>query len=478
MPATEAGQTHPAGDGGARQRWWHSPVRLGFVAVPSLTLVVYLIYGSGYVDYDALYTLLWGSDIGHFHRPPDLNDLHSPTPHPLHSLIAAPLSYLGSGALPILEIISILCFAALGWFAYLLGSRVFGKVAGVVFALILLTRPVLVNQGLTANIDVPYLMLVIAALAIEVARPRRGWPVLLCLAAAGLLRPEAWLLSLAYLVWLMWEDRNPRAHVKEIALALSAPVLWMGFDLVTSGNPLHSLTHTSDAATRIGRPQGVPRAVRLLPSYLGIYVTIPLVLAGGAAGIAALWLRMRRAYLPIALGLLGGLGFLVLGVASLPLLARYLMVPAAMLALLVAGAVAAIFGSVPEVGRRARIAVTALGVLAVLAAIPLSAHKLQKTVDFAAARQKADHALPGLLKSAPVRDAIARCKPLQVVFFQTRPLAAYLLGKRPRDMNIGRPSRAKDGLVLVSKADRYRTPPPGFAPLARNHQWTLYGHCQ
>ena len=34
--------------------------RPGLLAVPALALLLWLVYGSGYVDYDALYALVWG----------------------------------------------------------------------------------------------------------------------------------------------------------------------------------------------------------------------------------------------------------------------------------------------------------------------------------------------------------------------------------------------------------------------------------
>jgi hypothetical protein len=443
--------------------------------VPALALVIWLVYGSGYVDYDALYALIWGDDLAELHRPPDMEAKHSPTPHPLHTLVSIPLSVLGSGALDGLEALSVLSFAALGWFAYLLGTRVFGPVAGVVLALVLLLRPVLVNQALTANIDVPFLALVLAALAMEARRARRGWPVLAVLAVAGLLRPEAWLLSLAYLAWLMWDDRNPRAHAREIALALSAPVAWTLFDLVLTGNPVHSLTHTSDAATRIGRPQGPVRAVRLTPGYLADFLTVPVVLAGGAAAVAAIALRVRQAYLPIVLGLLGGLGFLFLGFADLPLLARYLALPSAMLALLAAGAVAA-----PWWWRGPRapaIAAAVVAALALVASVPLSSDELKEKVNTAQDRHEVDQALPGFVDGRAAAAAIGTCRPLEVQFFQTRPLVAYLIERRPNSVDTGRPERATNGTVLVSRLDRSQTPPAGFAVVSRDDHWTLYQRC-
>ena len=50
-------------------------------------------------------------------------------------------------------------------------------------------------------VDIPYLALVIWAAALEAERPRRGTPVFVLLACAGLLRPEAWLLSGLYWLW-------------------------------------------------------------------------------------------------------------------------------------------------------------------------------------------------------------------------------------------------------------------------------------
>jgi len=457
------------------------PARAGWVAVPVLALVLWFVYGSGYVDYDAIYALLWADDLAELHRPPDMEATHSPTPHPLHTLVSIPLSLLGSGALDGLEALSVLSLAALGWFAFLLGARLFGAVAGVVLALVLLTRPVIVNQALTANIDVPFLALVLAALAMEVRTPRRGWPVLVPLAFAGLLRPEAWLLSLAYLAWLMWDDRTERAHAREIALALSAPLAWTAFDLVLTGNPVHSLTHTSDAATRIGRPQGPVRAVRLTPGYLADFLTAPVVVAGVAAAVAALWLRVRESYLPIVLGLLGGLGFLFLGFADLPLLARYLMLPSAMLALLVAGAVAAPLWWVREGDRRARglaVAASVIAIAALIASIPLSSDDLRDRVEIAGDRHDADQALAGFVDRRDAAGAIASCRPLQVEFFQTRPLVAYLIERRPNDIETGRPERATAGSVLQSRLDRSQTAPPGFGVAARDDQWTLYGGCR
>ena len=68
-------------------------------------------------------------------------------------------------------------------------------------------------------------MLVLGAAVLELGRPRRGWPVLALLGLAGLLRPEAWLLAVAYWLWLVPGTPRP-SLVRYALLVAAAPVLW------------------------------------------------------------------------------------------------------------------------------------------------------------------------------------------------------------------------------------------------------------
>ena len=93
-------------------------------------------------------------------------------------------------------------------------------------AVVLLTREPILSYGIRAYVDVPYLVLVLVRAAGRGSPPaRRRAGAWRCSALAGLLRPEAWLFSVAYLVWL-WRERRPAPA--EIALALGAPLLWLG----------------------------------------------------------------------------------------------------------------------------------------------------------------------------------------------------------------------------------------------------------
>src|SRR2546421_101360 len=104
--------------------------------------------------------------------------------------------------------------------------------------------------------------------ALEVARPRRGWPVLLLLALAGLLRPEAWVLSGAYVLWLL-PEKGLRGIWPYALLAASGPAVWFGWDWIVTGKPLYSLTSTRETAGAFGRNRGFVGAVKLIPDYIG-----------------------------------------------------------------------------------------------------------------------------------------------------------------------------------------------------------------
>ncbi len=169
--------------------------------------VLFLIAPSGYPNYDTLYALLWGDELAHG-KSPDYGT-QPPTPHPLADLwgvIADPLGAVGAA-----DATAVLAYLALGAIAYLvyrLAAQWFDRPIGVLAALLVLTRTPFLSNGLRAFVDLPYVALVLAALLVESRRPRAGWPVLALLALAGLLRPEAWLFSAAYLAYMALE-RDP-----------------------------------------------------------------------------------------------------------------------------------------------------------------------------------------------------------------------------------------------------------------------------
>ena len=95
----------------------------------------------------------------------------------------------------------------------------FGTLVGLAAAALLCTRfdfPFLAARG---YIDIPYLAFVMWAAALEAERPRRGTVVFVLLACAGLMRPEAWLLSGLYFLWCFL----PASWPQRITLRRASP---------------------------------------------------------------------------------------------------------------------------------------------------------------------------------------------------------------------------------------------------------------
>ncbi len=438
-------------------------------------MTLWLLYGPGDPGYDARYALVWGDAIRHLHAP-DYGAPLSPTPHPLSNLIGAAASLGGRSAADLLMAFSYACFAALGLAAYAVGRRSFGTVAGVALAAILLTRPLLVGEALDASVDIPFLALVLLALALELGRSRRGAPVLAVLALAGLLRPEAWLLALAYAVYL-----RPRARL--VALACAGPILWLLSDLITTGDPFFSLTTTQDLAAKFERDRGLGSALGNTPVNLEAILGSELVWVSLAVCVVALVLAQRRARLPVAILALGLAGFLVLGVVNLPLLTRYLLVPATMLALFCAAGLAGFeWLRAPGWVLSAGVAVAlATGVGAARDDI----HSRRANIERDAANDSA------LLSAANRADA--RCRPVQAAAYRAVPVLAYRLGLSPSDVHVVRPARARGGLVFTGPAatligdvglypgvtvrSQELVPPRGFTRIAGGGPWTLFARC-
>jgi hypothetical protein len=284
-----------------------------------------------YPTYDSFYALLWGRDLLHLHLP-DFRVYRGPTEHPLAIAFGMFCSIFGQGGARLMVFGSIASFVAAVAGAYRLGRLCFGPVVGLLAALLLLSRFFVENLAAQGYLDISYLALIVWAIVLEVERPRRGAPVLLTLAGAGLLRPDAWVLSGVYWLWCAWPADN-RTRLKYLALAAIAPVLWAGVDWVVTGKPLYSLTATAGLAQELERTQGFASVVGSLWSYTDRIDKLP-VLLGAIVGLPlAVWMAPRRVLVPlVSLALLFGV-FLAEGAAGASVIDRYL-IGAASVALL------------------------------------------------------------------------------------------------------------------------------------------------
>ena len=175
-----------------------------------------------YPVYDSYYSLLWGHDLLHG-QPLVFDGFRYPTEHPLAIAVGALLSLLGESADRVWVALIFVSFLTLVAGVYRLGRIAATPLVGAIAAALLLTRfdyPFLAARG---YIDIPYMGLVVWAAVLEASRPRRGIPVFILLALAGMLRPEAWFLSAMYWVWMVWRA-TWRERVIYTLLAAIGPV--------------------------------------------------------------------------------------------------------------------------------------------------------------------------------------------------------------------------------------------------------------
>src|SRR5204862_6223438 len=117
-------------------------------------------------------------------------------------------------------------FSALMAGTYRLGRVCFPLFVRVLAAFLVLTRFDFPSLAVRGYIDIPFLATVVWAGALEASRPRRGLVVFGLLAAAGLMRPEAWLLSGIYFLWMSWGASWPDRFRYALLTAI-APVGWL-----------------------------------------------------------------------------------------------------------------------------------------------------------------------------------------------------------------------------------------------------------
>src|SRR3954471_6433688 len=122
-------------------------------AIGALAAALWPAWGHRFANYDTLYALGWGRQIGDG-QAPSFDVSLAPTPHPLANLVGlltAPLSPRGAEA-----VVVVLAFVALGavtYLVYALAARSFGIAAGILAALVIVTREPVLSYGTRAYVD-------------------------------------------------------------------------------------------------------------------------------------------------------------------------------------------------------------------------------------------------------------------------------------------------------------------------------------
>ncbi len=299
--------------------------------VVGVAVLLKLVYGPWYLNYDARYALLWARDALRGLSPEYKADF-APTPHPLEtaaSLLAVPF---GQGGAVLMSWLILLAFGLLVWLTYRLGAELFHPAVGIVAAIVVLTRPALERDALLGYQDTAFAVLIVLAVLLEARRPRRGEAVLGLLAVAGLMRPEAWVLGGLYFLW-MWPKADSAQRARLLGLTVLAPVVWALTDAIVTGDPLHSLHGTADLAEAVDRRRDIVDAPYWTAQYYGYSLREPLVI-GIPVGLFFAWrFRRREAILPLVVVAAMTLVFMVGPAFGLPLIGRYVRTPSVLLTL-------------------------------------------------------------------------------------------------------------------------------------------------
>jgi hypothetical protein len=462
-------------------------------ALPAIivgAVLLRLISGVGFANYDTLYALAWGGQLSRGVAPSYRIPI-APTPHPLVELVGLVLAPLGPRAVENVTVwLGFLALSACGWVVYRLGSQWFGRAAGALAALILLTRVPILSYGVRAYVDVPYLLLVLAALLVESRRRRAGAPVLALLALAGLLRPEAWAFSGLYWLYLASRREDSRRQRAGLALlALSAPLVWVLSDLAITGDPLWSLTNTRHTAETLHRVTGIGNVPEYIPRRIGEILRPP-VLVGAALGgvLSLLWLR-RRALVGATAGALAVLVFALFASTGLPINTRYAFLAAAILSLFCG---AGVFGwsrlDRGDPRRRWWMAGGALVLVALIAYAPSQYRSAHRELDKLARQHSIEGDLLALVRDHSIS---LKCGRVGVPNHAPVPLLALYLKTSPENIVSAqvRPISSGDYLDPANKEvesdyvlDRNDphlpvNVPPGFTEIRANRSWLVFQRC-
>jgi hypothetical protein len=482
------------------ERLWSRRVGLALVAVGVLgALLVFAVWRT-YPNYDTFYALVWGQQIMAGHLP-DYHVFRPPTPHPLSTFVGWLMAPFGTAGARILVLAGLMSMLGLLVVLFRFTQRLLGSLIALVAVVVVLTRTDVDLLALRAMFDLPFYVLVFGAAALELRRPRCGWPVLLLLALAGLLRPEAWLLAGVY--WLYLVPVTPRRRLVWLAgLVVVAPVIWLGADWIVTGRPLYSLTETREVAGQFGRQRGILQAIRLIPDNVAGNDKIVTDVVGGLGLLLAVYILRRRATLALVLGGLGVVTFLIIAGAGLSAIPRYLTIPSLMLSLCVAVALGG-WTTIREPGAR-RVAM-AIAVLS-LAAIAWRAPHYYK--DLTVLRHQATfvadqpHGLLAALDDPRVAPLLQRadCRPITTPTHSIIPVVRYETGlpKSALQASIAQhtappvgmllvgatfnfePSAARSALGSKSRSRRWwsNRKLPGYRRVAHHGNWTVYEHCR
>jgi hypothetical protein len=456
------------------------------------TAALRLVLGLPSLTFDSACALAWGREIatGQFS-----GYYIGGAPHFLPDLIGTLASLTGNHGPALFELVTLAAYGALVAGVLRAGRLAFSLPAGIWSALVIGASVPILYYSSIAFSDVTAAALVVWALALELERPRRGTAVLVLLAIAGLDRPETWALSVLYWIYLL-PSLEGRRRFGLAALALAAPIVWMASDLILVGDPLFAFTSDPNASSTLGA--AVP--LRRLPGTLVSFERHMLGLAPLALGIAGAVLvayrRERRPAIVLAVGLVWGGLIFAEGVDGILIYDRFVIVPAAALAILAgyatlgwAGTRIGSGGATSTETGRLRTAWTVAGTACAVLVLALLPGQISQAVARArsnVAQRRLEGALAALGAEPRVRRAAQAC----TAFYAPSgvlPYVAYYWHVPLAEMRIDDDGAVGDGTFLGVSSRRTlaaitlppgihppRRPPSGFTYLAGDGGLTVF----
>jgi hypothetical protein len=432
----------------------------GIVWIVLIALVAWLLEPNAYPSYDYAFSMSAAQDILSGRDTGYTVPIYSPVAHPLTILVAIVTYPLGAAQFPVFTAIVLLAFGLLVWSVARLGTTVFNLPTGILAGALVFLSPVIFELGVRTYGDVAFAALAVYAASLEARSPRRGWPVMVILVLAGLIRPEGWVLGGLYWLWL-FPSRTWRERAGLAGLVVFAPIAWSVMDWAMTGDPTHSITHTEKYTERVGAGLGIFSTPEHIWTALTALMPTAVVI-GIVAGLVFAWRHARPlAWLPFILGITT----LALTTApsimgDTPVLRRYLIVPAAMIALFCAAAVAGWLRLNRGPERYAWMAIAAVIVVATAFAVPgVIAHwntdreyQADKVMLLDDAKAFATHSPAERYLRDP------RCHPIYTPGYGYRPYLRYWLDVPTRAVAYSflEVSPPRGSVLLPTSADRYQ----------------------
>jgi hypothetical protein len=454
------------------------------VAIGILTAIAVVLCGdtADRVTLDTRWALIWGREL----VEGDLSGYGGGvTPHPLTIALGALFAPLGThgAATAVSWVLAYFSLGLLAFMTFRLTCAFSTALAGLVAAVLVLVNHRILVIGAASYLDVLFAALVITAVAFEAERPRRGTAPLAALAVAGLLRPEAWALGGLYWLYVVRQvDR--RRGLFLLALAGTAPVIWVAMDTLIEGEPMYSLTATESLSDVLYGQYTVLENLR--QGFRDLRVYFPLWMIPGA--LVGIVLMVRRhgwaAAAPlVVLGVMCGV-FVLYALTGLPTNPRYLLIPVVLLAVAF-GLAAGEWVAMPQSR-----ALVALGLfLCVLAGVRIAGHapRVADVKPGGAAFGAALADLRALAEDSSTEVLLRRCPTVAVPTPVARGYVAHIFERSPREFVLPGDPRADLWLVprtagateVVSRARFGVAPnartPAGFRTRASGRDWSLSG---